>query len=133
MKSARDYVSENANVAWQYRDWLRSGDLESAEQVAPGQGAVLRRGVRMIAAYRDPQGELHEMSAACTHLGCVVRWNSTEHTWDCKCHGSRFDARGKVLNGPAVVPLHAVDESPPRDAKLPKPEGAPHRPGPPAH
>jgi glycine/D-amino acid oxidase-like deaminating enzyme/nitrite reductase/ring-hydroxylating ferredoxin subunit len=133
MKSARDYVSENANVAWQYRDWLRAGDIESVGQLAPGQGAVLRRGVRMIAAYRDPQGELHEMSAACTHLGCVVRWNSTEHTWDCKCHGSRFDARGKVLNGPAVEPLHAVDESSPRGAKVPKPEAAPHRRGAPPH
>jgi glycine/D-amino acid oxidase-like deaminating enzyme/nitrite reductase/ring-hydroxylating ferredoxin subunit len=111
MKATPDYVRENANVAWQYRDWLRSGDIESSEQIAPGQGAVVRRGVHMIAAYRDPEGELHEMSAACTHLGCVVRWNSGEHTWDCKCHGSRFDARGQVIVGPAVQPLRALDDA----------------------
>ena len=115
MKAARDYVHENANVAWQYRDWLRSGDVDSVNDIAPNHGAIVRRGVHMIAAYRDAQGELHEMSARCTHLGCVVRWNPAEHTWDCKCHGSRFDARGAVLTGPAAQPLHAI-ENPSRDA-----------------
>ena len=111
VKAAGDYARENANVAWQYRDWLRSGDVESAEDIAPGHGAVLRRGVHRIAAYRDAAGELHEMSAACTHLGCLVHWNPAESTWDCKCHGSRFDALGDVLSGPAFEPLRAADDA----------------------
>jgi Rieske Fe-S protein len=55
----------------------------------------------MIAAYRDSKGGLHEMSAVCNHLGCIVHWNAAETTWDCPCHGSRFDRFGKVINGPA--------------------------------
>ena len=62
---------------------------------------IIRRGLTKIAAYRDEHGVLHERQAICTHLGCVVAWNSTEKSWDCPCHGSRFDALGHVLNGPA--------------------------------
>jgi glycine/D-amino acid oxidase-like deaminating enzyme/nitrite reductase/ring-hydroxylating ferredoxin subunit len=109
VKAAKDYLRENANVAAQYTDWVKPGEVASPEEIAAGSGAVYRRGVHKIAAYRDPQGRLHEMSAACTHLGCVVRWNSFESTWDCKCHGSRFDAFGEVLNGPAVHALHPAE------------------------
>lgn len=132
-KAAKDYVHENANVALQFRDWLRSGDVDSVADIAPGKGAVVRRGVHMIAAYRDAGGELHEMSAACTHLGCVVRWNSTENTWDCKCHGSRFDATGAVLGGPASTPLHTVEAAPHGEAPVSR-EAPGHRPAaPPRH
>jgi Rieske Fe-S protein len=58
-----------------------------------------------LALYRDPDGALHERSAVCPHLGCVVAWNSLEMTWDCPCHGSHFDAYGKVVNGPAISGL----------------------------
>jgi Rieske Fe-S protein len=60
------------------------------------------------AVYRDMAGELHVMSAVCPHLGCIVDWNSSEKTWDCPCHGSRFDCVGKVISGPANVPLSPV-------------------------
>ncbi|MGE5095805.1 MAG: FAD-dependent oxidoreductase [Betaproteobacteria bacterium] len=123
MKAAREYATENANVAWQYRDWLRSGDVDDAGDIAPGDGAVVRRGVHMIAAYRDAEGELHEMSAACTHLGCVVRWNGHERTWDCKCHGSRFDALGNVVSGPAPAPLRAAENSSRGDARISRQPG----------
>ena len=62
---------------------------------------MLRRGLTKVAVYRDEKGELHECSAVCPHLGCIVHWNATEKTWDCPCHGSRFDKLGKVINGPA--------------------------------
>jgi glycine/D-amino acid oxidase-like deaminating enzyme/nitrite reductase/ring-hydroxylating ferredoxin subunit len=109
--AARDYASENLNVARQYADWLTAGEVKSADEIAPGSGAVMRRGLQKIAVYRDPQGALHERSAACPHLGCVVHWNRSEHTWDCPCHGSRFDCRGKVLNGPANRDLASAERA----------------------
>ena len=109
MKAARDYVRENANVAAQYADWVKPGEVKSPEQIPAGQGAILRRGVHKVAAYRDPAGELHEFSARCTHLGCAVRWNATEACWDCPCHGSRFSAMGEVLNGPAHRALEPME------------------------
>jgi len=112
LKAARHFARENANFAWQYTDWLKGGEVESVEHIREGSGAVLRRGIHKLAIYRDPLGEVHQMSAACTHLGCIVRWNSADHTWDCKCHGSRFDAFGQVLSGPANSPLRALESSP---------------------
>ena len=98
----REFLSENLNVAKEYvKDYLGGGDVSSAEQIAPGQGAVLRRGLTKLAVFRDELGVLHERTAVCPHLGCIVHWNKTERTWDCPCHGSRFDAHGQVLNGPA--------------------------------
>ena len=100
-----DYVAENANVAAQMRDYVTSGDETSTDKIGKGEGAVLREGVTKIAAYRDDQGTLHKFSAVCPHLKCIVRWDSCEKTWDCPCHGSRFDALGHVVNGPALSDL----------------------------
>jgi glycine/D-amino acid oxidase-like deaminating enzyme/nitrite reductase/ring-hydroxylating ferredoxin subunit len=107
----KDYVKENLNVATQYADWVTPGDVKSVEQIPFGEGAIIRDGVRKIAAYRDPTGEAHQRSAICSHLGCIVGWNSTEKTWDCPCHGSRFDKYGKVLNGPAATDLASLEAS----------------------
>jgi Rieske Fe-S protein len=65
----------------------------------------MRHGLHKIATYCDDSGMLHEFSAVCPHLKCIVHWNSAEKTWDCPCHGSRFDALGHVLNGPAATDL----------------------------
>ena len=105
LRTAPEFVRENVNVAAQYARHLKPGEVSSADEIAPGTGAVLRRGTHMVAAYRAPDGTLHERSAVCTHLYCVVNWNSTERSWDCPCHGSRFDPLGRVLNGPAVTEL----------------------------
>ena len=72
---------------------------------APGEGKIVASGLEQHAVYRDEDGELHRLSARCTHVGCIVAWNPAERTWDCPCHGSRFDATGEVLQGPAVDPL----------------------------
>jgi glycine/D-amino acid oxidase-like deaminating enzyme/nitrite reductase/ring-hydroxylating ferredoxin subunit len=101
LRAAKDFLSENLNVAAQYADWLTGGDTGSEDEIAPDSGAVLRRGLAKVALYRDQKGKLHERSAVCPHLGCVVQWNSNDKTWDCPCHGSRFDKLGKVINGPA--------------------------------
>ena len=100
-----DFATENLDVAAQYADWVTGGEVSSAEEIEAGEGAILRRGLKKIAAYRDEEGRLHEQSAVCRHAGCVVAWNSTEKSWDCPCHGSRYDARGRVLNGPALEDL----------------------------
>lgn len=105
-----DYVAENANVAAQFRDYVTPGAASSADDIKPGDGAVLRDGAKKIAAYRDENGVLHKFSAVCPHLACVVRWDGCEKTWDCPCHGSRFDALGRVLNGPAVSDLHPAGD-----------------------
>ena len=111
LRAAADFARENSNVALQYTDWLTGGDVASAEEIAPGAGAIVRKGLEKIAVYRDPQGKLHERHAACPHLGCVVHWNRAETTWDCPCHGSRFDRYGKVINGPANRDLAPVEKS----------------------
>ena len=103
------FVKENLNVARQYGDWLTGGDVDSPAQIKPGAGAVIRHGLTKMAVYRDEQGVCHERSAVCTHLGGIVHWNDAEKTWDCPCHGSRFDRLGGVLNGPANRDLGGVD------------------------
>ena len=105
LKSAGEFTKENVNVAVQYKDLVTSGDVDDASQIAPGHGAIIRRGTSKIAVARTQDGTLHEQSAVCTHLGCIVQWNSTEQTWDCPCHGSRFGLDGHVVNGPAIGPL----------------------------
>ena len=111
LRAGVEFAKENLNVAAQYADLLTGSDVESVGDIAPGAGAVLRRGLSKVAAYRDEQGALHECSAICPHLGCVVAWNDAEKSWDCPCHGSRFDpVDGHVINGPAISALAAVEE-----------------------
>jgi glycine/D-amino acid oxidase-like deaminating enzyme len=111
LRTAGEYVRENLNVAAQYADYLKPAEAGSTESIAAGEGAVVRRGVKLVAAYRDEAGTLHSHSAVCTHLACIVHWNATEKTWDCPCHGSRFDKMdGHVLNGPAVNALASERE-----------------------
>lgn len=109
LRAVGQFASENLNVARQYGDWLTGGDVSSPDEVAAGGGAVVRRGLTKVAVYRDEQGVLHERSAVCPHLGCIVGWNDAEKTWDCPCHGSRFDQQGRVLNGPANNGLSRLD------------------------
>jgi Rieske Fe-S protein len=109
LRSVPEYLRANLNVMSQYADWLTGGEPEGEKEIPPGTGAVLRRGKRKIAVYRDEQGEVHECSAVCPHLGCIVHWNPVEKSWDCPCHGSRFNAYGDVLNGPAISGLEPVE------------------------
>jgi Rieske Fe-S protein len=108
--AVKDFAKENANVMAQYADLVTPGDVDSVDQIAKGEGAVLRNGLSKNAVYRDDEGLLHSRSAVCTHLGCVVSWNAAEKTWDCPCHGSRFDCLGSVINGPANKDLPPVKE-----------------------
>ncbi len=105
LRATAEFAKENVNVAAQYADWLTKGDVESVDEIPKDGGAVIRRGASKVAVYRDQTGALHERSAVCPHLGCIVAWNPAEKTWDCPCHGSRFDKFGEVMNGPANVGL----------------------------
>ncbi len=111
VESARDYLQENLDVAATLAAHLPGGgDVSSLEEIPPGAGAILARGLRHIAAFRGEDGAVTLRSAVCTHLGCVVRWNSQEKSWDCPCHGSRFAPTGDVLTGPARTPLAEVED-----------------------
>lgn len=94
-----------------FRDWVSPADISSVEELAPNCGGTLRKGLHLIAAYRDEHGLCHvDKSARCPHLHGVVRWNDAEKSWDCPVHGSRFDGRGRVLNGPSAHDLPDVEE-----------------------
>jgi glycine/D-amino acid oxidase-like deaminating enzyme/nitrite reductase/ring-hydroxylating ferredoxin subunit len=108
LRATGEFVKEAVNMAAQFADHLTGGDVEAVEQIARDSGAVIRRGASKIAVYRDGSGTVHERSAVCPHLGCVVAWNPADKTWDCPCHGSRFDKFGAVINGPANVGLTKV-------------------------
>ena len=102
-----DVVKENVDVGMRFfAGRLRD---EGDGELAPGEGRVVREGRRQVAECRDPDGELHRLSARCTHLGCIVSWNAGDATWDCPCHGSRFAPDGTVRNGPAAAPLESAE------------------------
>jgi Rieske Fe-S protein len=101
-----NYVSDLSAVK-NFAEYVLPGDIRSAEDLKAGEGGILRDGLSKLAVSRDGDGKLHVHSATCTHLGCIVHWNSTEQCWDCACHGSQFAPDGSVLNGPAVQPLAA--------------------------
>ncbi|WP_326696165.1 FAD-dependent oxidoreductase [Streptomyces sp. NBC_01754] len=99
-------LARQAEVARHFvGDRVMGSRADSAEEVAPGTGAVVRDGARHLAVYRDAEGRTHSLSARCTHLGCLVAFNQAETSWECPCHGSRFGVDGRVLQGPAVRPL----------------------------
>jgi len=109
LSAAGPFVRDTASMAVQYGKWLTPGDLSSIEQLKPGDGCVLRGGIKKIAVYKDEHGQVTQKSAVCPHLGCIIAWNSTEQTWDCPCHGSRFSPTGDVVNGPANGPLNDIE------------------------
>jgi glycine/D-amino acid oxidase-like deaminating enzyme/nitrite reductase/ring-hydroxylating ferredoxin subunit len=102
-------LRENISTASQYAAYVTPGDVSSVEEIHPGEGAILRRGLSKLAVYRDEAGVLHECSAVCTHAGGIVRWNHSEKCWDCPVHGSRFDQFGAAIAGPATEDLKPVD------------------------
>lgn len=109
LKVTGDYLKEASNMAAQYLDFLTPGDTSSIDDLRSDEGAIMRSGIRKVAVYKDAQGQVHAFSASCPHLGCNVRWNADEKSFDCPCHGSRFSCTGKVLNGPAVSDLKPID------------------------
>ena len=111
VKAAQNFIIENVATVQNLFEYAGPGEISSVRELKPGSGAILREGLGKIAAYRDEHGTVHRLSATCTHLGCHLHWNSTEHCWDCPCHGSHFAVDGSVLNAPAIAPLAPADDT----------------------
>lgn len=104
-----NYLKENADYPYyMIKDRLAQAEADSVRALDPNEGAIIKSRGKKIAAYRSRNGTIHKLSAVCTHLGCLVRWNPAESTWDCPCHGSRFKPTGEVVAGPAEEPLGKI-------------------------
>ena len=108
--SFSEFVKENADVAYHFlADRLKIKETDSVERLKPDTGKVIEVDGHKIAAYKDADGNLHTLSPICTHAGCIVNWNGEEKSWDCPCHGARYDIEGRVLTGPATLSLEKID------------------------
>ncbi|HEY0445074.1 MAG TPA: FAD-dependent oxidoreductase [Allosphingosinicella sp.] len=103
--SIGEFVRGQAGVVKDYAEFVTPGEVGSADELRPGEGAVIREGLSKLAVFKREDGGVIRRSAVCTHMGCLVHWNGFEKCWDCPCHGSQFAPDGQVLNGPAVQPL----------------------------
>lgn len=119
----RTLVTSNLKVAGSLISGKMSKPGRTPESLRPDEGAVVDLDGRRAGAYRDPQGNLHLVDTTCTHMGCEVRWNPGERTWDCPCHGSRFDMDGNVVEGPAKKPLARLEPRPVPEEKPEAPRG----------
>jgi glycine/D-amino acid oxidase-like deaminating enzyme/nitrite reductase/ring-hydroxylating ferredoxin subunit len=108
LTAAGDFITETAGVVSNMSEHLGGADFKDAAAINRNQGGHLKLGGHKAAVYRDEQGELHAVSATCTHVGCVVHFNPFERCWDCPCHGSQFSVDGEVLAGPARKPLEEL-------------------------
>ncbi|MEJ7693366.1 FAD-dependent oxidoreductase, partial [Daejeonella sp.] len=105
-----EFVKENADVVYHFiADRLSVHETDSLKRLKPGTGKVVKFDNRKIAAYRDEKGDIHALNPVCTHAACIVNWNAEEKSWDCPCHGARYDIEGKVLNGPAERDLGKIE------------------------
>jgi glycine/D-amino acid oxidase-like deaminating enzyme/nitrite reductase/ring-hydroxylating ferredoxin subunit len=104
-----DYLRENSDYPFYLAKGRLAGlDTDGLAELGSGEGRIVRIDGRIAAAFRDEEGVAHVLSATCPHLGCIVAWNEAERTWDCPCHGSRFQAKGELMSGPAEKPLERL-------------------------
>jgi glycine/D-amino acid oxidase-like deaminating enzyme/nitrite reductase/ring-hydroxylating ferredoxin subunit len=106
LESTKEFIGSNIDVAKE----LLSGRISRPESMKPsdlekGEGRILTVDGKKVAAYKDKNGKLYTVSSVCVHLGCQVSWNNAEKTWDCPCHGSRYNYDGKVIHAPALKDL----------------------------
>lgn len=105
-----EFVKENADVAWRFvADRFAAKDSSSVNEIGPDSGCLVDYKGKRIAIYKDKTGKVHALNPTCTHAGCIVNWNQSEKSWDCPCHGGRFDVNGKVITGPPTKDLQKLD------------------------
>jgi Rieske Fe-S protein len=104
------YLKEAVDYPRYYlQDRLAPAEVDDVGEIPIGTGRIVRINGERVAAYRDTHDHVSYHSAVCSHMGCIVRWNPAERTWDCPCHGSRFTPTGAVIAGPAQSPLSPAD------------------------
>jgi glycine/D-amino acid oxidase-like deaminating enzyme/nitrite reductase/ring-hydroxylating ferredoxin subunit len=108
LKTAPTFIKEGLNTAVQYIDTITPPEAGTVDEITAGTGAIMGNGLGKMAVYKDLDGKIYKFSAFCPHLKCIIEWNNVEKTWDCPCHGSRFEAKGNVINGPALSNLKPV-------------------------
>jgi Rieske Fe-S protein len=114
----KNFVEHNTDVLRELMGKVFSKDgVREFAEIAPTEGRVIHVDRQYIGVYRDEAGALHTVHASCTHMGCNVRWNQAEKSWDCPCHGARYGVDGTVLNGPADRDLEYIN------LELVQPEG----------
>jgi nitrite reductase/ring-hydroxylating ferredoxin subunit len=106
LASVKEFVAENVDFPLHLIfDRVAPAETRSTEDIVPGEGKLMTVNGKKVAVYRARDGAVCAMSATCTHMGCIVHWNTAEKSWDCPCHGGRYDAMGKVINGPPTHDL----------------------------
>jgi glycine/D-amino acid oxidase-like deaminating enzyme/nitrite reductase/ring-hydroxylating ferredoxin subunit len=119
LASAGGFLSENLGVMAHFvKDRLKKPEVENPSDVPIGEGAICNIDGKKVAVYHAPDGQFQYLSPVCTHMNCIVGWNPTEKSWDCPCHGGRFDALGHVLNGPPVVDLQSLELEQPQPKSI---------------
>lgn len=107
-----EFVKENTDVMYHLvADRFGLHETDSLHKLANGMGKLVEIDGKKIGAYRDDNGVIHAINPVCTHAACIVNWNNFEKTWDCPCHGARYDTDGKVLTGPATKPLVKINSN----------------------
>ncbi len=109
MASAKDFVKENINVAYHFVKDRLSVDADTLKDIAAGEGKIIRHQGKQMAVYCDEHGHYHALDPVCSHMKCIVQWNSAEKTWDCPCHGGRFSWTGENLDAPPLHRLKPID------------------------
>ncbi len=100
------FMAEGINIVEQYgKEYLTSFEKMDPADLAEGEGKLIRADDKKIAAFKDDEGKIYTLSPSCVHMGCLVSWNAAERTWDCTCHGSRYNFNGEVIHGPATGDL----------------------------
>ena len=111
--SAQAFIKDNMSVMAEYfKDYPGNAEVDKLSEVKKGEGNIIEIKGEKFGAYRDPDNHMHIVSAVCTHLQCIVKWNNDEMSWDCPCHGSRFTPEGKVINGPTNADLPHYKKEP---------------------
>lgn len=105
-----EIIKENADVVGRFiADRFGLEQIESVAEIPVGSGEIVSYKDQKLAIYKDPQGDIHALNPVCTHTKCIVNWNNSEKSWDCPCHGARFDPDGVVLTGPARADLEKIN------------------------
>lgn len=111
LRAGSDYVKEAGNMAYNLvKDWVGSGKIKNVDELQPGSGAILSKGLDKQAVYKDNDGAISTCSAVCPHMGGILQWNDDEKSFDCPLHGSRFTPHGDVVNGPAICGLKKIEQ-----------------------